>query len=540
MVVLRLWDPLLRAGRWLLPRLAFAASLWLATFLAERLGDHYSAFRPNLFSHWWIIGNLRYFGFCVLLASCGRWLRGIGLALCGLAIAAEAGHAGYFGTLLEPVNFLEAFTDGGEIITVLKDEPALLQGPVLGLLLFSGLMAVGWHFLDSGLTRSRWAPVLLIGLLLVDGGRYHRLLSWHKYRSFNQSYSLAHMPVSGLPAPVNVYRAAKVFTVALLPRLVGEGVSREPILPRPSVRLAAPNADVILIVGESLTAGHVGLLGYKANPTTPELARLDGLFAAPVIAGATMTGTSVPMLLSRMRHPLAIGQIGGMGNNLFALAKQNGFVTHFYSAQSYGQITLLETALPRRFIDHFAAWPHGGGPDDSLLEWLMQVDFDRLNFIVLHQRGSHAPYAERYPPEYARFASEYDNSVLYTDHILARIMAVAAEHSKRPLYVFFTSDHGELLGERGLHGHGHFEPEVWSVPFLFWQRGGEDLRAEAQAARCHFDVATLVAHALGYAVDVETASERRIFVNGQAPDGAAGFIELDMRDGRIVAKKDGG
>ena len=32
----------------------------------------------------------------------------------------------------------------------------------------------------------------------------------------------------------------------------------------------------------------------------------------------------------------------------------------------------------------------------------------------------------------------------------------------------FVSDHGEMLGERGLRGHGLLEKEVYTVPFIYY------------------------------------------------------------------------
>ena len=110
---------------------------------------------------------------------------------------------------------------------------------------------------------------------------------------------------------------------------------------------------------------------------------------------------------------------------------------------------------------------------------------------VLHMLGSHGPsYFRRYPDAFARFAPDcrddelrncaveeivnaYDNSILYTDHVLATaIERLAAHAGSVDSAVLFVSDHGESLGEKGLFLHGipyAIAPEEQTrVPMVFW------------------------------------------------------------------------
>jgi glucan phosphoethanolaminetransferase (alkaline phosphatase superfamily) len=58
--------------------------------------------------------------------------------------------------------------------------------------------------------------------------------------------------------------------------------------------------------------------------------------------------------------------------------------------------------------------------------------------------------------------------VLYTDYFLSEVIKYLKENSKKPTYIVFTSDHGELLHEHGRNGHGWFFKEVYRVPFIFY------------------------------------------------------------------------
>jgi lipid A ethanolaminephosphotransferase len=111
--------------------------------------------------------------------------------------------------------------------------------------------------------------------------------------------------------------------------------------------------------------------------------------------------------------------------------------------------------------------------------------------IVMHQIGSHGPaYAERYPREFEMFkpachsnqlqhctaqevVNAYDNSIAYTDHVVAKTIETLRRASGRvDAMLMYASDHGESLGEHGLYLHGlpyAFAPETQThVPMLMW------------------------------------------------------------------------
>jgi len=142
-----------------------------------------------------------------------------------------------------------------------------------------------------------------------------------------------------------------------------------------------------------------------------------------------------------------------------------------------------------------------GGPDcadgdcgDQALVDAMPAVLDKIHgdtLIVLHQEGSHGPtYYQRYPSAYREFTPDcrrsdlqdcsheevvnaYDNTILYTDHVLAEIIDVLQQRQDTitPM-MFYLSDHGESLGESGLYLHGMpyavAPAEQKTVPFLAW------------------------------------------------------------------------
>jgi lipid A ethanolaminephosphotransferase len=115
--------------------------------------------------------------------------------------------------------------------------------------------------------------------------------------------------------------------------------------------------------------------------------------------------------------------------------------------------------------------------------------------LVMHQLGNHGPsYFRRYPPAFKRFTpacehddlrkcstdeivNAYDNALLYTDHVLARlIQQLQAAQAQVDSVVLYVSDHGESLGENNLFLHGlpyAIAPDLQKhVPMVLWFSAG--------------------------------------------------------------------
>jgi lipid A ethanolaminephosphotransferase len=114
--------------------------------------------------------------------------------------------------------------------------------------------------------------------------------------------------------------------------------------------------------------------------------------------------------------------------------------------------------------------------------------------LVLHQAGSHGPtYYLRYPESFERFqpacrtaefknctpeeiTRAYDNTIAYTDKILADTIRMLDAQTKLDTALLYVSDHGESLGEGGLYLHGSpyfMAPEYQTkVPMILWMSQG--------------------------------------------------------------------
>lgn len=250
---------------------------------------------------------------------------------------------------------------------------------------------------------------------------------------------------------------------------------------------------LLLVVGETVRAQNWGLNGHWRQ-TTPKLARLDGINYPDVTACGTNTEVSLPCMFSSQglrgydRHAIHGSE------SLLHLLDRIGIATLWRDNQSgcKGVCSGLpfETTTTLNvpgFCEDTRCF------DGVLLDGLKErIDKTRGDaVIVLHMLGNHGPaYFRRYPPAFRRFTptcdseqlsdcsadaivNSYDNSVLYTDTVLAdavtMLQQLSTTHDTALLYV---SDHGESLGEAGLYLHGlprSIAPDTQlKVPMWLW------------------------------------------------------------------------
>ena len=264
---------------------------------------------------------------------------------------------------------------------------------------------------------------------------------------------------------------------------------------------------LVLIVGETARAESFGLQGYSRN-TTPELAKLPITYYSNVSSCGTATAVSLPCLFSGFTRKDYDAKIAKNREGLLDILQRGGYAVSWLDNNSgckgacdrVQRVPLLESRK--------AAWcVKGECRDDLLIESFAKhlVDApvqDRV--IVLHQEGSHGPaYYLRYPKAFERFTpacnsnalqsctqqqviNTYDNTIAYTDHIIASAIKTLAQDPRYSSALLYVSDHGESTGEHGLYLHGApyvFAPSQQThVPMLTWVSPSFAAREPAQAA----------------------------------------------------------
>lgn len=427
----------------------------------------------------------------VLLPLSSRWTVKPLLAALAVASALATHYMQAYGILLDPSMLRNVLhTDPAEaqeqLSWTLVPHLALYAG--LPLLLLSRVRVVARPWPRAlGLRLATWLAVLAVGtaaLLIV----FPQLASLMR----NQR------EVRYLITPGNVMWS---MSANLVRDARGAARPREAIgldaRPGPAMAARRKPLVVVLVVGETARSANWGLAGY-ARQTTPELARWPVVSFTQVTSCGTSTEVSLPCMFAPVgRRDYDEARIRGSQSLLHVLDRA-GVSVHWRDNQSGCKGVCA--GLPFDEVSSLRL-PGLCGDGRCLDEGLLHGLEDRLahaqgsQLLVLHQLGNHGPsYFRRYPPAFARFqpacnqddlrqcsreeiVNAYDNALLYTDHVLATLMArLQARSSQIDSAVIYVSDHGESLGENRLYLHGvpyAIAPqEQTRVPMLMWLSSG--------------------------------------------------------------------
>ncbi|WXT99950.1 MAG: Phosphoethanolamine transferase EptA [Catillopecten margaritatus gill symbiont] len=237
----------------------------------------------------------------------------------------------------------------------------------------------------------------------------------------------------------------------------------------------------IFIVGETARADRFSLNGYKKT-TNPRLSKRNLVNFSNVASCGTSTAYSVPCMFSLLgKNDYSPQKADNQSNALDILQKAGVKVIWIDNNSSCkGVCNRIESKniLSENKFDIAML--------DNLKHTIDKQDSSVL--IVLHSLGSHGPrYYRRYPKTFGKFApmcentpekcsheevdNAYDNSILYTDYLIDSAITILKKNYSDS-FVFYASDHGESLGEKGVYLHGlpyMIAPKAQThVPMLAW------------------------------------------------------------------------
>lgn len=251
---------------------------------------------------------------------------------------------------------------------------------------------------------------------------------------------------------------------------------------------------MVLVVGETARAESFGLNGYVRD-TTPELERHQIINFSRVASCGTATAVSLPCMFSGFSRDEYDPVIANRREGLLDILKRVGYqVTWIDNNSGCKGVCDRIVQAPLLRGDRASKYKEGKFYDEALVDSLVDLlkrSPLRDQVVVLHQYGSHGPaYFKAYPEKFRRFKptcdsnllqtctrqeviNSYDNTIAYTDHVLARVIDVLKNEEVRYRTAFwYVSDHGESTGESGLFLHGapyFFAPRQQThVPMVAW------------------------------------------------------------------------
>ena len=248
------------------------------------------------------------------------------------------------------------------------------------------------------------------------------------------------------------------------------------------------NFTVVLVIGELARADHLSLNGYLRD-TNPYLKRETGLINFnDVISCDAYSRVAVPCLLTRAT--LKNKDLRLRETSLLNIAKKHGFqVTWISNNNIYGAknlpISAIANSSDEKIFRFGADVSYDEATDLYLLPFFqktVQKHKTGRELIVVHIRGSHYKYNQRYIRNFAVFKPDdcddirciinsYDNSILFTDYVLSQVIE---NLRSREALLFYVSDHGESLGEVDERGQVYWKHgqtgriEQRRVPMHVW------------------------------------------------------------------------
>lgn len=251
---------------------------------------------------------------------------------------------------------------------------------------------------------------------------------------------------------------------------------------------------IILVVGEAARWDHFSLNGYRKE-TNPLLAKEDIINFSHFTSCGTETAVSVPCMFSYAGREKYDKEVALHTENVLDVLKHSGanVLWRDNNSDSKGVAVRLpyeDYKTPK----NNTVCEDGECRDEGMLVGLQEYINAHPKgdiVIVLHQMGNHGPaYYKRYPKAFEKFTpvcksnqlekcsqdeitNAYDNAILYTDYFLSQVIGLLKTNDERfETAMFYLSDHGESLGEKGFYLHGFpyaIAPEAQKhVPAVMW------------------------------------------------------------------------
>ncbi|MGD2090140.1 MAG: sulfatase [Candidatus Aminicenantes bacterium] len=278
-----------------------------------------------------------------------------------------------------------------------------------------------------------------------------------------------------------------------------------------------PNANVILIIIDTLRADHLGCYGYARN-TSPELDKLanEGIIFKNMMAQSSWTRPGTASILTGLypKHHGANTRVDRLAEEINLLPEilgQHGYRSFaFLTNGNVGAVTGFSQGYTKFF--YFKEKPKEVDPNihvrsdlvnESLLKFIRQLEDTSRNFIYIHYSDTHEPHIpkeknfsranktiftiDKFQPAYIRglkkeqrpkFIKEminaYDDEIWYNDKMIGHLIQTLKEKNMYSnSIIIITSDHGqEFFEHKGFsHGKTLYEEQL-NIPLIIRLPGG--------------------------------------------------------------------
>lgn len=220
-------------------------------------------------------------------------------------------------------------------------------------------------------------------------------------------------------------------------------------------------STILLVIGESASRDYMHAFNkdypLSTTPWLDEMLQQKNMLIFPhAYSSFPNTVTALSMSLTEMNQ--YNDKKFYESCSIVDIAKKLGYKVHWYSNQGHLGCADTPITLVADTAD-VAKWTkqklNQVQYDESLLEYLDEVDPSQNNFVVLHLKGSHFNYINRYPEAFTKFGKvgkydlelNYANSIAYTDYVLKKFFDYAKEKLNMQAMIYF-SDHAAIPDKR--------------------------------------------------------------------------------------------
>lgn len=385
------------------------------------------------------------------------------------------------------------------LLTDSREARDLLSPQLFGALAVLGLLPalavwrtrLQWATPARQLLRNLGLALLSILLVVASAGLFFQDLS---------STMRNHTQLRFLINPLNSFYALAIIGQQPVQR---SGVAVLPLGEDAHLAASSPHAKpplVVMVLGETARADHLGLNGY-ARDTTPRLAKENVASLRNAWSCGTNTAASVPCMFSNLGRE-AFEKRDANTEGLVDVLQRAGYAVLWLDNQAGGCKGVCDRVPKVDYKQLQSDAPDLCSGDECFDEVMLRGLDERIAalpadrrargvVVFMHQMGSHGPaYYKRTPAAYKRFAPEcttnalqqcpreqvvnaYDNTILYTDHFLGQTINWLRQHdAAAATALVYLSDHGESLGESNLYLHGlpyRVAPDAQKrVPWITW------------------------------------------------------------------------
>lgn len=251
-----------------------------------------------------------------------------------------------------------------------------------------------------------------------------------------------------------------------------------------------PNRNIILILVDTLRADHVGLYGYEARATTPNLDHFGahGRWFESAWSTAPWTTPSIMSLMTSLypavhgfnleghRYASEVPTLSDSIEPLAEILRAHGYTTMAVTGGGgVGSVYGFDRGFDRFFEPEAVTGEDVEHGIDLALHWLDSVDdgpfFLFFHTYEVHLPNTHSGFSTGNSPDQQAIAA-YDSDLAFADRHLGRLFdALETRGTFEDLLVVITADHGENLHDRTLgerpveHGH-HLHDELLKVPLV--------------------------------------------------------------------------